>query len=63
MMTVDPKNVMDQTKKVENVTGFLKSSFAGGKPDVKNVLSKVSVSYIHIHSRPENLKKSKPKNS
>jgi len=42
MMTVDPKNVMDQTKKVENVTGFLKSSFAGGKPDVKNVLSKVS---------------------
>ena len=44
MMTVDPKNVMDQTKKVENVTGFLKSSFAGGKPDVKNVLSKVSVS-------------------
>ena len=44
MMTVDAKNVMDHTKKVENVTEFLKSSVAGGKPDVKNVLSKVSVS-------------------
>ena len=44
-MAVDSKAILDQTKKLENVGGFLKGTFSGGKPDVKNVLSKVSVSF------------------
>ena len=45
-MAVDSKAILDQTKKLENVGGFLKGTFSGGKPDVKNVLSKVSVSFF-----------------
>ena len=39
----DVKSIAEKTKKVEDVTGFLKNKF-GGKQDVKDVLSVVSVS-------------------
>ena len=55
-MAVDSKAILDQTKKLENVGGFLKGTFSGGKPDVKNVLSKVSVSFVtNINTRILNI--------
>ena len=37
------KDLADKTKKVEDVTGFLKGKFSG-KQDVKNILGNVAVS-------------------
>ena len=45
-IALDSTAILDKTKDVQKVTGFLKGTFSGGKPDVKNVLSKVSVRTI-----------------
>ena len=42
-MAGDLKNIAEQTKKVENVTGFFMGKLSG-KQDMKDVLSVVSVS-------------------
>lgn len=39
------KNIAEKTKKLDDITGILKGKF-GGKQDVKDVLSVVSVSRL-----------------